>query len=279
LKNSDANDDKGEEEGTAIVRACKCISKKQQSLDETERELDIMKKLVGQPLVSQLLDVYEAPDRLFLISELCEGGELYSQIIDRANEDESRPFTEREAAIIMKQVLTAVGMLHDNLIVHRDVKPENLLLRSSDGSLDDLVLIDFGLSRFFEPGQRLTTRVGTVYYTAPEVWTERYDNKCDLFSCGVLLYVLLCLYTPFDGDDDNDILRKVMRGKFAFPDEEWSGISDDAKDFIKKLMSKYPRRRPSALEALEHPWFTSAMGGGDDEAAAAETDLVVEDAP
>lgn len=106
-------------------------------------------------------------------------------------------------------------MLHENLVVHRDVKPENLLLRKADGGLDDIVLIDFGLSRFFEPGQRLTTRVGTVYYTAPEVWTERYDNKCDLFSCGVLLYVLLCLYTPFDGDDDNDILRKVMRGMIS----------------------------------------------------------------
>ena len=91
---------------------------------------------------------------------------------------------------------------------------QNLLLLTGDRDLSKVVLIDFGLSRFFEVGQRLMTRVGTVYYTAPEVWAERYDNKCDLFSCGVLLYVLLCLYTPFDGDDDNDILRKVMRGEF-----------------------------------------------------------------
>jgi hypothetical protein len=93
-----------------------------------------------------------------------------------------------------------------------------------------------------------------------QVWAERYDNKCDVFSCGVLLYVLLCLYTPFDGDDDNDILRKVMRGKFAFPVEEWGCVSEEAKDFVKKLMSKYPRRRPSAKEALEHEWFAKALG-------------------
>jgi serine/threonine protein kinase len=89
-----------------VVRACKCISKKQQTLEETQRELDIMKKLVGKANVSQLLDVFEAPDRLFLISELCEGGELYSQVIERANEDVSRPFTEKEAAVIMKQVMS-----------------------------------------------------------------------------------------------------------------------------------------------------------------------------
>jgi len=208
------------------------------------------------------------------VSELCEGGELYNMVIEKAEAPDGAPFSEFEAATIMQQVLTSLALLHDtHLVVHRDIKPENLLLQRADKGLDKVVLIDFGLSRFFEPGQRLMTRVGTVYYTAPEVWAERYDHKCDLFSCGVLLYVLLCLYTPFDGDDDNDILRKVMRGKFAFPEEEWSGISDEAKDFVKRLMSKYPRRRPSAKEALEHEWFAKALGlpkaeGG--EAAAVE---------
>ena len=94
-----------------------------------------------------------------------------------------------------------------------------------------------------------------------------YDNKCDVFSSGVLLYLLLCLYTPFNGDDDNDILRKVMRCKFEFPEEEWNGISDEAKDLVKKLMTKWPKRRPSAEEALQHPWFEAVESGRRSEAA------------
>jgi len=249
------------------VFACKCISKKQQSLEETERELAIMRKLSSPGsasiagMVSQLVDVFESPERLFVVTELCAGGELYDLVIERAEAEPSVPFSEFEAATLMKQVLTCVASLHEEHgVVHRDIKPENLLLARADKGLDHVVLIDYGLSRFFEPGQRLMTRVGTVYYTAPEVWAERYDNKCDVFSCGVLLYVLLCLYTPFDGDDDNDILRKVMRGKFTFPEEEWGSVSDEAKDFVKKLMSKYPRRRPSAREALQHEWFVKALG-------------------
>ena len=105
----------------------------------------------------------------------------------------------------------------------------------------------------------MRTRVGTVYYTAPEVWAEKYDNKCDIFSAGVILYVLLCSYPPFDGETDNEILRKVMRCKFTFPEEEWGEISDEAHDFIRKLMCKYPRRRPSAKEALAHPWLTKQV--------------------
>ena len=112
----------------------------------------------------------------------------------------------------------------------------------------------------------MRTRVGTVYYTAPEVWAEKYDNKCDIFSAGVILYVLLCSYPPFDGETDNEILRKVMRGKFTFPEEEWGEISDEAHDFIRKLMCKYPRRRPSAKDALAHPWLAKHV-----EAAAADS--------
>lgn len=102
-----------------------------------------------------------------------------------------------------------------------------------------------------------------------KVYTERYDHRCDLFSAGVLLYVLLCLYCPFDGEEDKDILSKVMRGKFTFPEEDWGGISDEAQDLLKRLMSKWPRRRPAAEEALQHPWFatvvaTQAAGDADD---------------
>mmetsp|Transcript_26456 Transcript_26456/g.54144 ORF Transcript_26456/g.54144 Transcript_26456/m.54144 type:complete len:338 (+) Transcript_26456:73-1086(+) len=241
------------------VYACKNISKKDQSVIECRREVQILNRLQGAKYIIQLKEVYEDHRNLFLVTELCSGGELYDQIVTRSETEEGR-FSEAETAVMMKQILGAVHACHSlHQITHRDLKPENFLLKHKD-DLSQIRLIDFGLSRFYQSDERLRTRVGTVYYTAPEVWAERYDNKCDVFSCGVLLYVLLCLYTPFDGDDDNDILRKVMRGKFTFPEEEWGSVSDEAKDFVKKLMSKYPRRRPSAREALQHEWFVKALG-------------------
>ena len=104
------------------------------------------------------------------------------------------------------------------------------------------------------------------------MWSERYDNKCDIFSVGVLLYVLLCLYCPFDGDNDNDILRKVMRCKFNFPEEEWKGISNEAKDLLKKLLFKWPKRRPTAEEALQHSWFSVLNEGQERNGALGEND-------
>jgi serine/threonine protein kinase len=167
---------------------------------------------------------------------------------------------------MMKQIIGAVEACHNkHQVTHRDLKPENFLLKRKD-DITELRMIDFGLSRFFTPDERLRTRVGTVYYTAPEVWNENYDQSCDLWSAGVIMYVLLCSYPPFDGDTDKEILRSVCRGKYAFPSPEWDDVSTEAKNLIRKLLSKNPRRRPTATESLKDEWFKmmeSEEGGGE----------------
>ena len=153
------------------------------------------------------------------MTELCQGGELYDQIVQRSQTPQGS-FSESETAIIMYQLMKAVECCHDrHFICHRDLKPENFLLKSKD-SINQIRMIDFGLSRFFAPKERLRTRVGTVYYTAPEVWAENYDKTCDLWSAGVIMYILLCGYAPFDDNDgtgDNGILKAVLRANFTFP--------------------------------------------------------------
>jgi len=246
------------------VYACKNISKKDQSVIECRREVQILNRLQGAKYIIQLKEVYEDHRNLFLVTELCSGGELYDQIVTRSETEEGR-FSEAETAVMMKQILGAVHACHSlHQITHRDLKPENFLLKHKD-DLSQIRLIDFGLSRFYQSDERLRTRVGTVYYTAPEVWSENYDCSCDLWSAGVMMYVLLCSYPPFDGDSDKDILRTVCRGKYSFPRDEWDAVSNEAKNLIRKLLTKNPRRRPSAAEALEDPWFKQCLGGTSEE--------------
>lgn len=202
--------------------AVKFISKSDQSMTECEREIQLLQKLRGSKNIIRLHDIYEDSRNLLLVTELCRGGELYDQIVKKS-EEENNPtggFTEYDTAVMMRQLFTAIVQCHRNRVVHRDLKPENVLLaRSNDFSA--LRLIDFGLSRTFEPKQRLRTRVGTVYYTAPEVWAEDYDEKCDLWSLGVIMYVLICSYPPFDGDNDHEILKSVMKGRYKFHSPEY----------------------------------------------------------
>jgi len=139
-------------------------------------------------------------------------------------------------------------------IVHRDLKPENFLFVSEKDE-NDLKIIDFGLSKMLLKGklQRMKTRAGTPYYISPEVLTGNYDVSCDMWSAGCILYILLCGYPPFYGDDNNEILKNVQKGKYDFDDEEWDSVSKEAKDLISKLITS-PERRLTAEEALQHRW-------------------------
>jgi calcium-dependent protein kinase len=139
-------------------------------------------------------------------------------------------------------------------IVHRDLKPENFLFVTEEDE-NDLKIIDFGLSKMLCKGklQRMKTRAGTPYYISPEVLTGNYDFSCDMWSAGCMLYILLCGYPPFYGDDNQEILQMVAKGEFDFDGEEWDEISNDAKDLIKKLITK-PEKRLTAEEALKHRW-------------------------
>lgn len=229
------------------------LKKKVKRIEILKREIDVMKEL-NHPNIIKLLDVYEDEAYLHLVMELCKGGELFERIIKAGS------LSELQAAQIMHQVLDALAYCHKKHIAHRDLKPENFLF-TTDAPDAPLKIIDFGLSNFFETEKDkfMKTRVGTPYYLAPEVLDRHFDEKCDLWSAGVIFYILLCGYPPFNGPSDKDIFFAIKRGKFTFPEEEWSGISQEAKDMIKSLLQMDPKRRPSAEEALKHPWITSRL--------------------
>lgn len=228
-------------------RALKII-KKQKDQDPARMylEVEILKKLV-HPNIMQIYEFYEDKKHFQIITELCEGGELFDMIVDKGS------FNEDEAAWIMKQLVSAVNYIHKNNICHRDIKPENILL---DTKKDNIIkIIDWGTARFFDKNKKMNKISGTPYYIAPEVLFEKYDEKCDIWSCGVIMYITLCGYPPFNGENDSEILSKIKLGKFSFPDEEWEHVSDAAKDLIKKMLTFKPEDRFDASACLEHCWI------------------------
>jgi len=232
---------------TGQFRALKII-KKQKDQDPARMylEVEILKKLV-HPNIMQIFEFYEDKKHFQIITELCEGGELFDMIVQKGN------FNEDEAAWVMKQLLSAVNYIHTNSICHRDIKPENILL---DTKKDNIIkIIDWGTARFYDKNKKMNKISGTPYYIAPEVLFEKYDEKCDIWSCGIIMYILLCGYPPFNGENDSEILAKIKLGKFSFPDEEWENVSEGAKDLIKKLLTFKPDERPSAGVCLEHAWI------------------------
>ena len=234
---------------TGQPRALKII-KKQKNKDKNARmylEVEILKKLV-HPNIMQIFEFYEDKKNFYIITELCEGGELFDKIVEKGS------FTESEAAWIMKQLLSAVNYIHSNNIVHRDLKPENILLDTKHDN-NIIKIIDWGTARFFDKSKKMNRISGTPYYIAPEVLAEKYDEKCDIWSCGVILYILLCGYPPFNADTDELILEKIKTGKFTFPSEEWDTVSPLAKDLVSHMLQFHPSKRVSASEALEHKWL------------------------
>jgi len=158
----------------------------------------------------------------------------------------------------MYQVLSAVTYCHQNNIVHRDLKPENLLLETPPTDSENIIVkvIDFGTSSLFTPSSRLHKRIGTPYYIAPEVLNMNYSEKCDVWSCGVILYILLSGYPPFSGHNNEEIMLKVRTGQFAFRQPEFNSISEEAKSLIRRMLTKDPNSRLSAEAALQDPWIT-----------------------
>lgn len=232
---------------TGQTRAVKILKKNEQDEEKLFLEVDILAKL-SHPNIMQIYEFYDDQTNFYIISEFCPGGELFDTISEKG------VFSESEAAHLMKQMLSAVCYSHQNNVVHRDLKPENILL---DDKTDDPVikLIDWGGARYFSRNKKMTKISGTPYYIAPEVLNEVYDEKCDIWSCGVILYILLCGYPPFNGDTDTDIMKAVKKGKFDYPVEEWGSISKEAKDLVSNMLKYDPKNRFSALECLSHPWI------------------------
>lgn len=212
-----------------------------------QRELEILRDL-DHPNVIKFHECYQDKTSLHFVMEYCSGGDLMDRLAVQ------KKFTEIEAAKIMGKAFAAVNYLHERYIIHRDIKPENFLYESQD--LDaEIKIIDFGLSRFAMPTQKLNSQVGTPYYIAPEVIQGEYNMKSDYWSLGVMMYVLLAGKPPFDGESPREVARAILYQDPDFSDKHWGHISKEAKSLLVSLLQKYPEDRTTAKKALQHPWI------------------------
>jgi len=252
--------------------AIKSIRKnKVKNIEVLKREISILKE-VKHPHIIELVDVFEDPKYLHLVTELCTGGELFDRIIEKSQSLEGH-YSEHDAALIIRDILDAIAYCHSKGIVHRDLKPENFLFSTkSEGA--PIKIIDFGLSRHNDANHAMKTKVGTPYYVAPEVLRRDYTEGCDIWSIGVISYILLCGYPPFYGDNDAEIFNSVRSGRFDYPSPEWDEISNSAKQFVSLLLQIDPEMRPTALEGMDHPWITKHVptSANDDANPSSSTD-------
>ena len=228
------------------IRAMKITNKKSES---SKYEIEILRK-ISHPNITNIFEIFADSKKYYVIMEFLEGGELFEAITSIGS------FTEASACKVMKQILSAVYYLHSNHIVHRDLKPENIMLtqKPKNGNYQ-IKLIDFGTAKIFKPGKKMNKFIGTSYYIAPEVIKERYDEKCDVWSCGVILFILLCGYPPFNGNTNTDIFHAIQNQNPIFGGEEWEDITSEAKDLIKLMLKKNPSERLTADMCLRHKWF------------------------
>ncbi len=248
---------------TGMRYAVKSIHKQASDIGATglSREIMLLQEMKHRGFV-QLVDVHEDEEYVHLVTELCRGGELFDRIMQKgSNRNNGSPcFTESEAARLMYQLLHAVAYMHENDVAHRDIKPENILFETTDED-SPIRIIDFGLSRkHYDCEPPMNNVVGTPYYIAPEVLRKSYTKSADLWSVGVIAYILLCGYPPFNGEDNNAVYDAVRRGRYSFPSAEWSGTSRESRHFIRCLLQKDPQKRMSAMQALKHPWIVKHVG-------------------
>lgn len=249
---------KGADKATGNIRAIKAIDVSKIS-DPTRFEIEVsIQQSLDHPHIVKLFEVFKDAKRVYLVLELCTGGELFDRIVEEAEKHgEGQAFDEKGAATYMQQILGAMRYLHAQNFVHRDIKPENFLL--STPQADAVIkVIDFGLAKEFASGSKdlMRTKAGTPYYVAPQVLAGAYCEKADIWSCGVIAYILLCGYPPFHGDTDEQILRRVRHGSFDFPSPDWDAVSSEGKDFITRMLTMKEDDRPSAEDLLAHPWLT-----------------------
>lgn len=249
---------RGVNKSTGAERAVKAIDiARINDIARFEQEIKIQQSL-DHPNIVKLHEVIVDAKKYYLIMELCSGGELFDRIVDEVERhDGSHAFGEAGAATYMRQILGAMNYLHQHNYVHRDIKPENFLLQTKARDAE-IKVIDFGLATRFptEGKTSLKTKAGTPYYVAPQVLDGKYDEKSDIWSCGVIAYILMSGYPPFYGDTDDEILRMVKKGHFDFPSPEWDNVSKTAKAFISQMLTFDPKKRPSADAMLTHEWIS-----------------------
>merc|ERR1711936_1340254 len=236
----------------------KCALKVLKDSHKARREIDLHWKASGCKHIVNIKDVYEntynGQKCLLVVMEIMEGGELFSRI------QEKKSFTEKEAAEIVKDICLAVKFLHDCNVAHRDLKPENLLYSKKDSS-GVLKLTDFGFAKETVIKDQLQTPCYTPYYAAPEVLgPEKYDKSCDIWSLGVIMYILICGYPPFYSHHGQPISpgmkRRIRGGQYEFPRPEWSDVSNDCKNLIRECLKTNPDERPTIDQVIENKWIS-----------------------
>ncbi|KAK8473397.1 hypothetical protein PHAVU_001G121501 [Phaseolus vulgaris] len=221
------------------------------AIEDVRREVKILRALTGHKNLVQFYEAYEDNDNVYIVMELCKGGELLDKILSRGGK-----YSEEDARIVMIQILSVVAFCHLQGVVHRDLKPENFLYISTEEN-STLKVIDFGLSDYVKPDERLNDIVGSAYYVAPEVLHRSYGTEADMWSIGVIAYILLCGSRPFWARTESGIFRAVLKADPSFDEAPWPSLSADAVDFVKRLLNKDYRKRLTAAQALSHPWLTS----------------------
>ena len=240
--------------------AMKKIKKvKENEIDDMEikNEINILKKL-DHPNIVKILEFYSTEKAYYIITSYCPCGELYNQI--------KYQYNENQLAVLFYQVFSGLYYLHSKNIVHRDLKLENILIteiekeKNTGKSLFWIKIIDFGTAKIFEKNKSEKAVVGSSYYIAPEVLQKKYNEKCDTWSAGVILYMLICGRAPFDGADDDEIIANIKKGTYNHFHKKLVASSPEVQDLVTKLLEVNVNKRLSAAEALQHPWFTKFNG-------------------
>jgi calcium-dependent protein kinase len=245
---------------TGAIRAIKTIHKKfVKDMKLLQNEIEVMKCL-DHPNIVKLYETFEDKRSYYLIMELCGGGELFDRIIDE------KGFTEKVCAVVVQQMLRAINYMHQNGFVHRDIKPENwLLLVNGPVASTALKMVDFGLSKSFDMkgASTLQTKAGTPMYMAPEVLKGKYNHLVDVWSIGIVMYIMLSGRPPFPGKDEATILKHVKKGEISLDAKPWEKVSAPTKDFLLLLVAPQPADRLDAHQALSHGWFKTMVAASE----------------
>ncbi|KAH9651742.1 calcium-dependent protein kinase 9 [Citrus sinensis] len=235
------------ENSTGLEFACKSIPKrklvKDVEKDDVRREIEIMRHLSGQPNIVQFKAAYEDDQFVHIVMELCAGGELFDRIVARGH------YSERAAASVFRVIMNVVNVCHSKGVMHRDLKPENFLFTTGDENAV-VKATDFGLSAFIEEGKAYREIVGSPYYIAPEVLSQSYGKEADIWSAGVILYILLCGVPPFWAETDQGVAQAILKGEINFQRDPFPSISSSAIELVRRMLTQDPKRRITVAQVL-----------------------------
>mmetsp|Transcript_87708 Transcript_87708/g.183365 ORF Transcript_87708/g.183365 Transcript_87708/m.183365 type:complete len:583 (-) Transcript_87708:334-2082(-) len=240
------------------ARAIKVLNNNDEGMELLHHEIDMIAEL-DHPNICKLFEAFEDNTQTYLVMELCEGGDLFDALLNASR------FSEKQAAHVLRQVIQSVRYLHEKQIAHRDIKGENYLLQASS-SIDDAIvkLVDFGTARHFDAAKGMTTALGSPIYMAPEVLNKpTYSEKCDLWSCGCMLFIMLAGYAPFHGKTESETLKMVRSAPLDFRADYWNKVSKEAVDLVQSLIQRDIKKRLTAAQALSHPWMQSTKQSGE----------------